>query len=179
MLNLSDILKCAETINENESNILIHNFKILLFLQSKLKFKKLKEVQDKFEFLLSTCQALTNEIESLHEAVCNKTEKLKSNSHKRNLLKTLEQNIRFINSKKVGQKRQLEKIIKKTRETLKQKKNLYSNKIQAISCYLSNRLADLESSLEAHLSRKICLLAFDANLSLVTKKFNEIKFSKI
>lgn len=179
-LNILNTLECTKTMSDNdERQMKIRDLKDSLFVQSKLRFSKLKEDQDKLECLLSVCQTLTHETESLHENIYEKTAKLKSNSHKLNLLKTSEQDMGFINSKKIEQTDQFEKTIKKMREALKQKNNLCSNKIQTIGCYLGNRLADMESSLKANEAGEICLPAFDIDSNLVTKKTDERKFSKI
>lgn len=179
-LNISNTLECTKIMSDNdERQIKIRDLKDSLFVQSKLRFSKLKEDQDKLECLLSACQTLTHETESLHENIYEKTVKLKSNSHKLNLLKTSEQDMGFINSKKIEQTDQFEKTIKKMREALKQKNNLCSNKIQTIGCYLGNRLADMESCLKANEAGEICLPAFDIDSNLVTKKTDERKFSKI
>lgn len=161
----------------DDSNDKNHDFKNSSS-ELNVKFDEVEELHAKLDCLLSASRSLSQEIEDLQKIVQNKTKQLESNNRNIFLMKVSEKNVQIYNEQKIEERNQLNITIEKMKTALMKKSDVYTSNIQAIGCYFSNRLADMESSLLSHSAKEICLPAFNEERGLVTSRIDLTNYVK-
>lgn len=177
--NLPTTLLLRESFSDvNNSNDENRNFKNSFSTESKTKFDEVEELHAKLDCLLSASRSLSQEIEDLHKIVEKKTKQLENSNRNLCLMKKSENVLQSYNEQKTEKRNQLNITIEEMKTTLIKNSDSYTSNIQAIGCYFSNILADMESSLLCHSAEEICLPAFNKERELVTSRIDLANYFK-